>query len=229
MKTPGQSRLALTVTVVFLALILTAPQVQAVVLVPGDTVALSGTTAAERPELAGAVIADEIRQFDVTFGAGERLKARVQDRVVRSDVDGTLDFYFQVFNDAESTLSIDHVARLRYTGFSTDVDFRLDGLGEIAPVSASRTDLPGVFDITFRFEPANKIDPGESSRFFFIKTDATAFDGEGRTAIGALGVGNVQPKVFQPIRAAEPGTLTLVGSGLVGLAAIGWRKWRARE
>ncbi len=62
-------------------------------LAPGVTVPLAGTTSAADPRLAGTVIADVNRAFEVYDDIGNLiLTGVVQDRVVRSTLTGTLVF-----------------------------------------------------------------------------------------------------------------------------------------
>jgi hypothetical protein len=52
---------------------------------------LGGTTSAARPELAGTVLEDDVQTFSFLGITGT-----VQNRVVREDVSGTLDFYWRI-------------------------------------------------------------------------------------------------------------------------------------
>ena len=69
-----------------------APAARAVSLPPGGFSLLSGTTAAARPELGGLVLEDTLRPFSIDLGGGFSVTGMLQDRVVRSATDGTLDF-----------------------------------------------------------------------------------------------------------------------------------------
>jgi len=79
--------------ILFLAL---AGSAQAVVLPPGATVNLPGTTVAADPALAGVVEIDELVPFSFAAGGGT-ISGDVQVRVVRSSVDNTLDFLLAHF------------------------------------------------------------------------------------------------------------------------------------
>lgn len=68
----------------------------------GGIVALSGTTAAARLELAGVVVEDVLRPFTIGLFGGGEIHGTLQDRVVREDIAGTLDLYYRIFNDASS-------------------------------------------------------------------------------------------------------------------------------
>ncbi|MCS6897161.1 MAG: hypothetical protein NZM29_04245, partial [Nitrospira sp.] len=118
-----------------LALILSTPAAYAVPLIPGMDVLLPGTTVAAEPQLAGIVQVDEVAPF--SFNAyGGTVSGTVQVRIVRSDVDSTLDFYWRVTNDATSAGPI---ADFRFGGFTDtfqNVNFRIDGLGEVDSITA---------------------------------------------------------------------------------------------
>jgi hypothetical protein len=179
------------IVTLFITPLFTAP-LWAVSLTPGDFVNLSGTTLAARPELAGTVLVDTIRPFSVDLGGGNFTTGTIQDSVRREDGTGTLDFSYRIINDVSSSGSIDFVTRTAYTGFSTDVDWRSDGLGTIAPDQASRNAAGD--QVLFDFFADNLLFPGAESRFFFIKTDAIDFN-EGGT--GELAVtGNVGGNTF---------------------------------
>jgi hypothetical protein len=67
---------------------------QAVSLNVGDTLALPGTTVAAEPKLGGTVLIDE----NIPFAFGT-ITGHVQQRIVKSSVDGSLDFYWRVFRE----------------------------------------------------------------------------------------------------------------------------------
>lgn len=206
-------------------LLMLAGAANAVVLPPGTTQPLPGTTVAADPDLAGVVEVDEIVPF--SFAAyGGIVSGDVQLRVVRSSVDGTVDFYWRVFNDAESSGAI---GSFRLGEFVTDVydaDWRIDGLGSVAPGSAQR--FSGAFDSFVNFNFGDLLAPGETSRFFFLDTGATSYARNilwdlanvGHTEISGLFSG------YGPIATVpEPGTamLMLLAFGALGVAARGKR------
>ena len=67
----------------------------AVLLNPGDfAVPLPGTSVALEPQLAGSVLIDELIPFSFSAGVGlGNITGQVQQRIVQSSMDGTLDFY----------------------------------------------------------------------------------------------------------------------------------------
>lgn len=156
---------------------------RAVVLPPGFCVATPGTTSAARPELAGVVIHDELINFEIKNAAGALLyKGILQNRVVRSNLTGTLIFMYRI-RDTQPALNgyVETVRTIRFPLFMTDVDFRVDGSGTIGPGEACRGAGVGVvIDFDFSGRP---IFSGEESKFFFIMTDATAFAPGGDTTL----------------------------------------------
>src|SRR5438876_287364 len=86
-----------------LAGLLTPPGAQARVYGPGDfndalVDPLKGVTLADRPDLAGQIIADLTLPFD----NGLVLQGTMHTQVVREDAGGTLDFYYQLSKTIDS-------------------------------------------------------------------------------------------------------------------------------
>src|SRR5689334_13205346 len=100
----------------------------------GKQASIQGTTAERRPELAGVVLVDQIRSFssssDTVSHSIILVSGTLQDRVVRRDKTGTLDFYSRIMVDSSS---IQSVVGLERQGFLTtsalDIDWRPDGVG----------------------------------------------------------------------------------------------------
>jgi hypothetical protein len=185
------------------------------VVVPGGTVALPGTTAAAQPALAGVVVRDALIPFTVDDGIGHTIfKGTLQDRVVRENGSGTLDFYQTVRADAGFTIPamLQYVSRSSFGGWGVDANFRTDGLGDpaIKPEFATRSaDGTSVF---YRFGN-DRVDPGDQSLFYMAKTNAKAFDLNGGTAIGfgqgptpGSGNGSVKLTTAAPVTPATPGS-----------------------
>ena len=114
-----------------------AGSAHAVLLNPGDTQPLPGTTVAAEPQLAGVIEVDELLPFSFADGGGN-ISGTVQVRVVRSSVDNTIDFYWRIFNDANSSDGINllHVGNFNTSAY--DVNWRIDGLGDVGPTEGLR-------------------------------------------------------------------------------------------
>jgi hypothetical protein len=197
--------------------------------------ALSGTTSAARPELAGTVLVDTIQAFSFT---GLNISGTVQNRVVREDGTGTLDFYWRVQVDAASTAGGVSAFRLGDFGYAylTDADWRIDGLGTVAPF-VGRLFNPASHPegaINFLFtDPA--VGPGDfatgvgGSRFFFLHTDATDYamtaqydllGGPNQTLSGLYATYAPAPPI------PEPASVLLMAGGLLALGLA--KRYRAR-
>ncbi|MCP9470768.1 MAG: PEP-CTERM sorting domain-containing protein [Nitrospira sp.] len=215
-----------------LALTLSAQAAHAVPLIPDSLVSLPGTTVAAEPQLGGVIQVDElvpfsfdIYHYDAEAGSYDvvgAISGTVQVQVVRSDLDGTMDFYWRVFNDATSTGPI---GSFRFGGFPDsfqNVNFRIDGLGEVDSISAYR--FSEAYGGYVNFDFGDALVPGSSTKFFFIDTEAPSYQ---RTAFYDLtNIGQTAASPTYPMYAPipVPGALLLFGSSLMGLGAAVWRR-----
>ncbi len=152
----------------------------------GATIPVGGTTFAARPELGGVVVRDALVPLTVTDSGGNVLfKGNLQDRVVKENVGGTLDFYQTLRADTTMPMRaiLDVARRINFGGVVTDMDYRTDGLGNPAchPWTASH---PTPALISFDFGPNHAIvAPGDMTLFYFCRTNATSYDVNGKTAL----------------------------------------------
>ncbi len=146
-------------------------------LAPGATIPLPSSTAASEPDLAGVVLHDALIPFTIKDTLGRpSCVGRLQDRVVRSTKTGLLHFYYRIRGGRPLRHGISTVATVKFGVDTLNVGWRLDGLGTVNPVAASRD--PGGDMVQFNFkDPVLRC--GSDSRFFFIKTMAKNF-GPGR-------------------------------------------------
>lgn len=135
-------------------------------------IVLPGTSAAAEPGLAGTVVNDTFVPFSVV-SATMPANGTVQVRTVRS-ADGKLSFYWKINNAAASKAQVNALYISGFPKAVYDANWRKDGLGSVAP-----TKVQGGFSFDFKswlygFAFGNAIKPGESSRFFFLRSNAVA-------------------------------------------------------
>ncbi|HEX7944740.1 MAG TPA: PEPxxWA-CTERM sorting domain-containing protein [Phenylobacterium sp.] len=199
--------------------LLCAAPAGAVPLVLGDNV-LPGTTAADRPELVGTVIADRFVDYAFAF-EGRNLSGAVQQSVVRSDLDGTLAFTWRILPDSNGTLPVVGFRLAGFGDFINDGDWLRDSLGDVAPTLARKFD-GGFVNFLFDDPVGPKLD--QSSHIFFLKTTATRFDSHGSYDVLCATVGAcITPTyaTFAPLAGVpEPASwaLMILGFGAAGAA-----------
>jgi hypothetical protein len=190
---------------------------QAVVLVPGVTTPLPGTSAASDPSLAGTIIQDILTPFTMSTPGGA-VTGDIQSRVVLA-VDGTLDFYWRVINDPTSA---GPVGVLRTGDFSTssyNANFRTDGVGTVAPQTAFLFVSPTPGFINWAFPGPQGLQPGQSSMFMFLDTNATSFAQTAIVDVASSDTTQISNLIstFGPSAVPEPSTWAMMLIGFIGL------------
>lgn len=211
---------------VLAALGLSALPAHAVLLAPGDITALPGTTVAAEPQLAGTVLIDELIPFSFSAGIGAGdIFGTVQQRVVRSSVDGTIDFYWRVMNGARSAASIGSLRIGDFVSPEYNANWRIDGLGDRAPDTAHRFTGSSDTFVNFLFSNGG-LNAGESSNFFFLDTTATNFAKTAMFDMTGTGLGPISSSfaAYSPSAVPVPAAGWLLGSGLLGLVGMARRK-----
>jgi hypothetical protein len=204
---------------------------QAVTLVPDTWVALPGTTEAAEPQLAGTVLEDDVQAFSFSDGSGT-ISGTVQSRVVRSSVDGTLDFYWRIISNDRSSAGIGSFRIGQFfTPTSTyNANWRIDGLGNVAPNAAYQFGPPHVGDVNFDFTSPNgsaTLGPGQQSYFILLDTTATSYARTGVYDLTNYGQTHIstQYSTFAPA-VPEPASYGML---LAGLAVAGVAVKRRRS
>lgn len=190
---------------------------------PGTTV-IPGLVAPGTP--AGTLFASLVTPFSFATTAGTT--SGTLTSAVFQESTGTLDFYYQVANSAGSATALSRESDTSFVGFTTFTGYRTDAVvafvvGTVAPVSADRNAAGGLMG--FNFFPA-KILPGLTSDILVISTDATLFAAGNAAVIdgGTQTVAAFEP-TGTPATVPEPGTLLLIGAGLLA-APFFRRMWR---
>lgn len=152
----------------------------------GGGVLATPTTSAADPTLAGPVIADDLRPFEIFDSLGNVLvKGNVQDRVVRSKATGELIFAPRL-RDLSAPNGDAWIMQMDiegYAGYSIDAAYRVDGLGDTAPNKFYRSVGDGN-GVRLQYDP-NLLLPPDSAYFPSLHTNARAFDEIGKIEIWA--------------------------------------------
>jgi hypothetical protein len=147
----------------------------AVGLSAGGSATLDGTTAAARPELVATGF-DSSTTFSCRRSNGTTLfSGTLTYGVYEEDVAGTLDFYYRLVIDPTSQGWVTQMGVSSYTGYNTDVDWRIDGIGQYGPAVASRTSTGSQINFSGFGGAGWPLYAGEESHYIFVKTNATGY------------------------------------------------------
>jgi hypothetical protein len=172
------------------AVFLLAPSAgQAAMLLPGTIIPLTPADILATPP---GTLEASIVQPIISAAAGD-YTGSLSAAVIRN-AGGTLDFYYQVTNDATSTDVLSRETNSRFASivppfsYTTEVFYRTDnaslpalftaGDPSATPLAAIRTANARV--VAFQFESPfapSGIDPGETSMIVVVRTNATTFSG----------------------------------------------------
>ena len=202
---------------------------QAVLINPNQFRLLPGTTLAIEPQLAGNVIADDSVSFsyfdDVSRGT---ISGAIQSTVLRSNVDGTLDFYWQITNDADSTGPLKFVSLHHFDAPEYNANWRIDSAGDVALERAARFCCGEISTfVNFVFSDASLLQPGQSSKLMFFDTSATAYAKTATMNVAApfpTNTFSANVPTFSPTLVPEPSTLAM----LLAALPLGYLAYRRR-
>ena len=205
---------------------------------PGQTIATSPPPVGDATgDATGLLLADEVEKFSFTTSSGV-FKGTLESAVYQES-GGTLDFYYQVNNMSTSTSgtpdTVEHANGSNFVGFTTAAGYRRDGgfagttftASNLTPDTANRTVSGSVVEFNynvFGIVP-DDIPTGSSTSVLVISTNAKKFVAGNASAIDSA---TTTVPSFQPAAVPEPGSITLLGSILFGIAAIARRRLLSR-
>jgi hypothetical protein len=194
-----------------------APLSGTVLTTPGNTVfpgLIPNGTAA------GTLLASLVSPYSFSTTAGTT-SGTLTSAVYRNST-GTLDFYYQVMNSPNSATAIARETDTSFQGFQIYTGYRTDAVGPfvvgtVAPVTADSNLSVTVVGFSFSPPDNSKIASGLTSDILVISTNATAFVAGNASIIDG---GTQTVAAFQPAGVPEPGTLLLMGAGLLALGCF---------
>lgn len=197
------------------------------VALPADVVTpLPGTTVALEPQLAGLVLEDVTQAFSFAANGGT-ISGTVQSRVVRSSVDGTLDFYWRVVSDTASSGAIQSFRIGDFFTPSYNANWRIDGLGDTAPLTGLLFATPaGNVNFDFGASRGEGLAAGHESYFMFLDTTATMYRASAVYDLTNMGQTEISGlmSTFAPTDVPEPGSVAMFTLGMAGLVWTRRRK-----
>lgn len=204
-------RRLVTLTMACTAFAAVMASASAVSLAPGGAVLTGGAAS-----VAGTLLADtSIPIIGINALGQTRFTGTLESKVLQ-EAGGSLDFWYQYTNSANSTDGVERLSITGFNGFTTDVDWMNNESGTQASTFADRSTDGS--KVSFNFTPsplgAGTIAPGVMGRWVVIKTNATQFS-NGTTNVIDGAVASVT--TFAPV--PEPASLFALGVGIASLLA----------
>ncbi len=221
----------------FIFLTFFCTNVGAVVVSPGDSAFMPGTTLTATTELNGTVIYEDSLTYNLYDGPFPLFQGHaVKNKVIRSNLAGSLIFALQLLNSSNTIAGddvlIDSISLNGYAGWQTDVHYRTDATGDRGPTFVERSADGDDLLLTFGFplligDLAQ--DQHEDSYPIEIVTNADFYDTSGRATIrGHTAAGNA-PLQVSIGGLAVPTAVPLPASFSLFLAGIGLLLGSARN
>jgi hypothetical protein len=209
--TPTKNLFSLAMAALFLAMATPTVLATPVPIAPGNTgTSFTPTTSAFTGTLLGT--------YSMTFSNSSENGTVYEDVY---DDSGLLDFYYQIANNASSSDSLSRVTVGNFTGYTTAVDYLLNG-GD-APSNATRQAVGD--SVGFNF--FTNIAPGTTTNWLEVSTNATATDSNG-TVAAIDSLPSVVVNAIEPAEVPEPSSFVLLGAGLLAMAGAARRKFSLR-
>jgi hypothetical protein len=235
----GQRRLFLLAGLLVLTLAVLSPAANATVagttyIAPGTQQFLFGISAP-----AGEVlVAHQTVPFTYSTSAGTN-SGMVVEAVYSEGVGGTLDFFYQVFNSANSSTSLERSTVVSFSqatcggltgvcaeylnggteGTLSGGGFHVNAAGNPVHPDTADLDMTGK-TVGFSFYPpfnTNDVAPGTWSDVFVVSTDQKFYTPGN---VNIIDGGTVTIAGYQPVTVPEPASFALFGLGLLAVAGI---------
>jgi hypothetical protein len=163
---------------------------------PGTSIPVPPLTDAGYPNLGGLVLSDQLVPFTLqAVGGAVQCTGNLQERVVRSNNTGNLDFYYRVRDTAGAGV-VSKISTSSFAGLAVGVGYRTDGLGTVSPTTADRSAAPGaLISFDFTSHPI-ACAAHEESQFILISTTVTNFVSGGQADIFSGSIDFTMPAVM---------------------------------
>ncbi len=187
---------------------------------PGDVVNLNGTTSAAEPWLGGPAV-DSVNAVPFTVlsaGGSPVFQGTFTSEPGRSDIMGTIRIRYRLRDmEAVGDRRVFRVEILGFAGLQTNVDYRTDGVGDIGPNLASRTNGDGA-QMNFIFSNP-LLTPDLDSHYFHVFSNGASHNLQGLARI-VLNTGEsvIIAGVYLPSLTDCPGDTN--GDGIVNFADL---------